>query len=75
MRFERAKAGGVAATADRLSHLQSQGWVGSKSIHPHPKSRERRRIQNARTINARVAKAAARSAKDQAFRLGKTKKA
>lgn len=74
MRSERIKAGGVAATADKLAHAQAGGWLGSKSIHADVRSRERRRLLNARTFNERLAKAAARSQRDMAARGG-TKKA
>lgn len=74
MRSERIKAGGVAATADKLAHAQAGGWLNSRSIHSDHRGRERRRIKNARTVNERIAKAAARSQRDMAARGG-TKKA
>jgi hypothetical protein len=63
-KIERNLAGGVAATADKLAKKQAQGWVGSKGIFASHKRR---------SAAERLAKSAARSQKDQEFRLGRKK--
>lgn len=64
--------GGVKGTADRLAAKQAQGWTGSKGIHSRDqRHKERRRASNAKRLPERLAKAAARSQRDQAFRLGR----
>jgi hypothetical protein len=63
-KIERNLAGGVVATAEKLAKKQATGWAGAKSISAKHKYR---------SPAERLAKAAARSQKDQEFRLGRKK--
>ena len=45
---ERDFAGGVKATADRLAKKQNDGWTGSRSIHPAPEGKRKKRLKQLR---------------------------